>query len=78
MNDRYLAMSENLRKVADCIEEQLCDCKEDCRKGRLSGSMYRLVVQTFLNTLDNWTPRLNASMRSQIADWFESEYGLCL
>ncbi len=74
----YSEMNEISQEVADSLEEQLYDCKEDYKKGRLSGDMLNCIVRTVLDTLDNWTPRLTTVMRSEILDWFQSEYGLCL
>lgn len=74
----YSEMNEISQEVADSLEEQLYDCKEDCKKGRLSEDMLNCIVRTVLDTLDNWTPRLTTVMRSEILDWFQSEYGLCL
>lgn len=74
----YFEMNEISQEVADSLEEQLYDCKEDCKKGRLSGDMLNCIVRTVLDTLDNWTPRLTTVMRSEVLDWFQSEYGLCL
>ena len=74
----YSEMNEISQEVADSLEEQLYDCKEDCKKGRLSVDMLNCIVRTVLDTLDNWTPRLTTVMRSEILDWFQSEYGLCL
>ena len=74
----YSEMNEISQEVADSLEEQLYDCKEYCKKGRLSGDMLNCIVRTVLDTLDNWTPRLTTVMRSEILDWFQSEYGLCL
>lgn len=70
----YFELSEVAQEVADSLEEQLYDCKED----RLSGDMLNLITLTVLNTLDNWTPRLTTSMREEVLNWFQSEYGLCL
>ena len=55
----FSEMSKLSQEVAENIDEQLYDCKEDCKKGRLSGDMYECVIRTVLNTMDNWTPRLN-------------------
>lgn len=74
----YFEMNEVSQEVADSLEEQLYDCKEDCKKGRLSRDMLNCIVRTVLDTLDNWTPRLTTVMRSEVLDWFQSEYGLCL
>ncbi|MFR0822574.1 MAG: hypothetical protein ACLU84_00660 [Clostridia bacterium] len=74
----YFEMNEVSQEVADRLEEQLYDCKEDCNKGNLSRSMFNAIAQTVLDTLDNWTPRLTTPMRSEVLDWFQSEYGLCL
>lgn len=74
----YSEMNEVSQEVADSLEEQLYDCKEDCKKGRLSEDMLNCIVQTVLGTLDNWTPKLTTAMRSEVLDWFQSEYGLCL
>ena len=52
----YFEMNEVSQEVADSLEEQLYDCKEDCKKGRLSGDMLNCIVRTVLDTLDNWTP----------------------
>lgn len=74
----YFKMNEVAQEVANILEEQLYDCKEDCKNGRLSGTMLNLVTQIVLDTLDNWTPRLNTVIRSEVLNWFQSEYGLCL
>ena len=66
------------REVAGKIDEQLFDCKEDCKNGMLSGDMLECVVRTVLKTLDNWTPRLKYATRCEVLDWFQFEYGLCL
>lgn len=75
---QYHEMNEVAQEVADCLDEQLYDCKEDCKMGILSGDMLNCIVRTVLNTLDNWTPRLTTSVRSEVLDWFQLEYGLCL
>lgn len=74
----FSEMSTLSQEVAENIDEQLYDCKEDCKKGRLSGDMYECVIRTVLNTMDNWTPRLKYATRCEVLDWFQSEYGLCL
>ncbi len=74
----YFEMNEVSQEVADSLEEQLYDCKEDCKQGWLSGDMLNCIVRTVLDTLDNWTPKLTTAMRSEVLDWFQSEYGLCL
>ncbi|MFR2535020.1 MAG: hypothetical protein ACLS95_07375 [Clostridia bacterium] len=75
---KYFEMSEIAQEVADCLEEQLYDCKDDCRMGRVSGSMIQCIIQTVLDTLDNWSPKLTAVVRLEVLDWFQSVYGLCL
>ena len=71
-------MNKISQEVAESLDEQLYDCKEECKSGMLSGSMYACVIQTVLDTLDNWTPRLTYAIRCEILDWFQNEYGLCL
>lgn len=75
---KFSEMSELSQEVAESIDNQLYDCKEDCKKGMLSGDMRRCVIRTVLNTLDNWTPSLKYATRSEVLDWLQSEYGLCL
>jgi hypothetical protein len=74
----YLEMDEVSQNVVNILEEQLCDLKKDCKEGILSGDMCNFVTKTVLGTLDDWTPRLTTVIRSEILDWFQSEYGLCL
>lgn len=71
-------MNEISQEVAESLDEQLYDCKEECQNGLLSGDMYACVIRTVLDTLDNWTPRLTYAIRCEVLDWFQNEYGLCL
>ena len=66
------------KEVAEEIDAQLSDCKNDCRSGRLSGDTLRVISQTVLKILDTWTPRLNYATRCEVLDWFQRNYGLCL
>ena len=71
-------MKKVSQEVADNLEEKLYDYKEDYKKGEMSGDMLNCIVWTVLDTLDNWTPKLDTVIRSEVLDWFQSEYGLCL
>lgn len=75
---KYFEMHEVSQEVADNLEEQLYDCKEDCKMGMVSGDMRNCVIKTVLDTLDNWTPKLTGGMRLEVLDWFQDEYGICL
>ena len=75
---KFSEMSTVSQEVAENIDEQLYDCKEECKSGMLSGDMRECVVRTVLSTLDNWTPRLKYATRCEVFDWLQSEYGLCL
>lgn len=75
---KFSEMSELSQNVAKNLDEQLYDCKEDCKRGMLSGDTYGSIIRIVLNTLDNWTPRLKYATRCEVLDWLQSEYGLCL
>lgn len=74
----FSQMSEVAQEVAESLDEQLYDCQADCKAGRLSVGMHTYVVQTVLETLDEWKPRLTMALRKEVLDWFQYEYGLCL
>ena len=71
-------LSELAIEVTSSIDSQLLDCKDDCKKGRLSSDMRALVADTVLKIMDTWTPRLKYPIRCEILDWVQAEYGLCL
>lgn len=78
MVKKFFEMNEVSQEVAECIDNQLYDCKDDCKNGMLSESMLKCVIRTVTVTMDNWTPKLSYSMRCEVLDWFQNEYGLCL
>lgn len=74
----FSEMNEVVREVTEHIENEIYDCKQDCKNGLLSGSMIKCVSQTVTDTMDKWTPRLSYSMCCEVLDWFQHEYGLYL
>ena len=58
------------------IDRELGDAQEDCRKGIAEAK--QLVAQKVIEYLDGWNPRLSYRERSEVLDYVEEEYGLCL
>lgn len=74
----FFKMSEVAQKVAESLDRQFDDCKELAQNGMLVGEMRGCVIRKAVETLDNWTPRLEHSTRCEVINWFQSEYGICL
>lgn len=77
MKDFY-EMSKIAQEVAEEIDKQLDDCKDLAKEGMLSEEMRGCAIRTTVGILDNWSVKLTSSVRNQILDWFQAEYGICL
>ncbi|MCI8548926.1 MAG: hypothetical protein HFJ38_08635 [Bacilli bacterium] len=74
----FLKMSETAQKVAEELDSQLGDCKDLAKEGMLVGDMRCCVVRTAVHILDNYPVKLTSAVNTEILDWFQNEYGICL
>ena len=63
-------------EVVRVIDKQFGDMKEDAIKGVLPDSAKRLMINTVIDLLDHWSPRLNYRSRVQVLEWVEDEYSI--
>ena len=73
-----MRLSKTAQEVADQIDRDLYDCKEECKSGLLYGELRVIVIRTILKIMDEWQPRLNRTVRMEVLDWVQREYGICM
>ncbi len=71
-------MSKLAQEVTAEIGREFSDCMEDCKMGRLSYDVKGIIIRNILKIMDTWNPRLNYSIRCEVLDWVQENFGICM
>lgn len=71
-------MSDSAREIAGEVDWQLDEYKDSAQAGVLEEKLQSTMIRTVESILDNQPVKLTEAVRTEVLNWFQAEYGICL